>query len=30
VPPNMKIFVSATRTAEWPYLADGEPIPYGP
>lgn len=26
----MKIFVSATRTAEWPYLADGEPIPYGP
>lgn len=22
--------VYATRAAEWPYLADGEPIPYGP
>ena len=26
----MKIFVSATKTAECPYLADGDPIPYGP
>ena len=26
----MKIFVSATKTAECPYRADGEPIPSGP
>lgn len=30
VPPNINIFVSATKTAEWPYLADGDPIPSGP
>ena len=26
----MKILVSATRTAECPYLAEGDPIPSGP
>jgi hypothetical protein len=26
----MKILVSATNTAVWPYLAEGDPIPSGP
>lgn len=30
VPPKINILVSATNTAEWPYLAEGEPIPSGP
>lgn len=30
VPPKINILVYATRTAECPYLADGDPIPYGP
>lgn len=30
VPPKINIFVSLTKTAEWPYLAEGEPMPSGP
>ncbi len=30
VPPNINILVYATKTAECPYLAEGEPMPSGP
>lgn len=30
MPPKINIFVSLTRTAECPYLAEGDPIPSGP